>query len=72
MARLPRIEIAGFYHVINRGEERRQIFIDKEDYEKFSITYSYGILGELREVITPTALLLLSSSITKCLKKMTF
>ena len=35
MARLPRIDLAGFHHVINRGVERREIFIDKEDYDAF-------------------------------------
>ena len=35
MARLPRIDLAGFHHVINRGVEKRQVFIDKEDYDKF-------------------------------------
>ena len=32
MARLPRIDLAGFHHVINRGVERRKVFVDKEDY----------------------------------------
>lgn len=35
MARLPRIDLAGYHHVINRGVEQRNIFLDKEDYEKF-------------------------------------
>lgn len=35
MARLPRIDLAGFHHVINRGVERREVFIDKEDYDDF-------------------------------------
>jgi len=35
MARLPRIDLAGFHHVINRGVERREVFIDKEDYSTF-------------------------------------
>jgi len=35
MARLPRIDLAGFHHVINRGVERREIFIDKEGYDLF-------------------------------------
>lgn len=36
MARPLRIEYAGaFYHVMNRGLERREIFRDKEDYEAF-------------------------------------
>ncbi len=48
MPRKPRIEIAGYYHIINRGVEQRVIFKEKEDYEKFEellCTYapSYGI-----------------------------
>ncbi len=35
MPRRPRIEIAGFYHVINRGIEQRKVFLEKEDYEYF-------------------------------------
>lgn len=35
MPRLPRIEIAGFYHIINRGVEQRVIFKEKEDYDFF-------------------------------------
>ncbi len=35
MARLPRIDLAGFHHVVNRGVERREVFIDKEDYQTF-------------------------------------
>lgn len=35
MARRPRIEIAGYYHVINRGVEQRVVFYDKDDFECF-------------------------------------
>lgn len=35
MPRLPRIEIAGFYHIINRGVEQRIVFKEKEDYDFF-------------------------------------
>jgi REP element-mobilizing transposase RayT len=35
MPRQLRVEEIGFYHIINRGVERRDIFIDDEDYEKF-------------------------------------
>ncbi len=35
MPRKPRIEIAGFYHIVNRGVEQRVVFKEKEDYEKF-------------------------------------
>jgi len=48
MPRKPRIEIAGYYHIINRGVEQRVIFKEKEDYKKFEelfCTYapSYGV-----------------------------
>lgn len=35
MPRRPRINLAGFHHVINRGVNRSDIFVDKEDYEIF-------------------------------------
>ena len=35
MPRKPRIEIAGYYHIINRGVEQRVIFKEAEDYEYF-------------------------------------
>ena len=36
MARLARLEVArGWYHVINRGHQRRAIFRDRTDYENF-------------------------------------
>jgi len=35
MPRRPRIDIPGFYHVLNRGVEQRAVFITKEDYEYF-------------------------------------
>ena len=36
MARPLRIEYEGaFYHVTSRGNERGEIFFEKEDYEKF-------------------------------------
>ncbi len=35
MPRLPRIEIPGYYHIINRGVEQRVIFKEKEDYNFF-------------------------------------
>ena len=48
MPRKPRIEIAGYYHVINRGVEQRVIFKEDEDYKKFEellciYAPSYGI-----------------------------
>ncbi|MEA1880603.1 MAG: transposase [Campylobacterota bacterium] len=35
MPRRPRIEIAGYYHIINRGVEQRVIFKEASDYEYF-------------------------------------
>ena len=35
MPRKPRIEIAGKYHIINRGVEQRSIFEEADDYEYF-------------------------------------
>jgi len=35
MPRKPRIEIVGYYHIINRGVEQRVIFKEVEDYEYF-------------------------------------
>jgi len=35
MARRSRIDIAGHYHVINRGVEKRKIFLDDKDHRKF-------------------------------------
>ena len=35
MPRKPRIEIPGYYHIINRGVEQRIVFKEAEDYEYF-------------------------------------
>jgi len=35
MPRRPRIDLAGYHHVINRGVNRSNIFIDKSDYDIF-------------------------------------
>lgn len=35
MPRKPRIEIAGYYHIINRGVEQREVFKTVEDFEEF-------------------------------------
>jgi len=48
MPRRPRIEIAGYYHIINRGVEQRVIFKEASDYEYFEelmcfYMRSYGI-----------------------------
>ena len=35
MARAKRLDITGFYHIINRGVERRNIYLEPEDYDFF-------------------------------------
>ncbi len=35
MARRPRIENIGYYHIVNRGVEQRVVFKEKEDFEQF-------------------------------------
>ena len=37
MPRRPRIDLAGYHHVINRGVEKREIFIDHKDYDTFLV-----------------------------------
>ena len=48
MARRPRIELAGYYHIINRGVAQMDIFKERADYEYFEelmcfYMKSYGI-----------------------------
>ncbi|MEO1924073.1 MAG: transposase, partial [Nautiliaceae bacterium] len=35
MARKPRINEPGFYHIVNRGVNESEVFSEKEDYFKF-------------------------------------
>jgi len=35
MPRKPRITLAGYHHVINRGVNRSDVFVDESDYESF-------------------------------------
>lgn len=35
MPRRPRVDVAGFHHIINRGVNRSNIFVDDSDYEMF-------------------------------------
>ena len=35
MARKKRVNLVGFYHIINRGVEKRDVFLEKEDFIKF-------------------------------------
>jgi putative transposase len=48
MARKPRVNDQGFYHIVNRGVNGAEIFIEKEDYYKFlslilKTKYDYNI-----------------------------
>jgi len=48
MPRKPRIEIPGYYHIVNRGVEQRTVFLEAEDYDHFkdlmcSYAKSHGI-----------------------------
>ena len=48
MARRPRIEINGYYHLINRGVEQRVVFKEPDDYDYFEelmcfYAKSYGV-----------------------------
>lgn len=46
MARKPRIEFEGAcYHVMARGNERKRIFFEKEDYQLFLVTLREGVIG---------------------------
>jgi len=45
MARRPRIEIAGYYHIINRGVEQRTIFKEPADYEYFEELMCFHMKG---------------------------
>ena len=35
MPRRPRIDEIGYYHLINRGVEKRKVFLDTADHEMF-------------------------------------
>ena len=48
MARKLRVNEPGFYHIVNRGVNNSEVFIEKEDYHKFlelllKITYDYNV-----------------------------
>lgn len=43
MARAPRIDFVGYYHVLNRGVEKRDIFLEDDDY-----AYFLALIGELK------------------------
>ena len=48
MARKDRLQYAGYYHVINRGVERRKVFLHPDDFEQFmmymgNMLETYGI-----------------------------
>jgi hypothetical protein len=35
MPRRPRIDMVGYYHIVNRGVEQRIVYKDKEDFAMF-------------------------------------
>ena len=48
MARKLRVNEPGIYHIVNRGVNKSEVFIEKEDYHKFlelllKITYDYNV-----------------------------
>jgi predicted DNA-binding protein (UPF0251 family) len=47
MSRKPRVEISSYYHIINRGVEQRDVFIDKDDFLTFSLGYSQQMIAEV-------------------------
>jgi putative transposase len=49
MARKERITEVGFYHIINRGVERRDVFLESEDYD-----YFLDLLSEMKKIYSIT------------------
>lgn len=49
MPRKLRIKIPGYYHIINRGVERRNVFLKSEDYDKF-----LELLADMKKVYNIT------------------
>ena len=43
MPRRPRIEIAGYYHIVNRGVEQRNVFLEADDYEYFKSYFVFTL-----------------------------
>ncbi len=72
MARKKRMESIGYYHIINRGVERRCIFMDEKDYLKFLEildesaktytfeVYAYALMGNHYHLLLKTTALNLS------------
>jgi len=68
MPRKPRIDLAGYHHVINRGVNRSDIFIDDDDYEMFLkilckacrdykvVVHDYCLMGNHFHLLVETAL----------------
>jgi len=47
MARKLRIQVPGFYHIVNRGVERRIVYSEPEDFEFF-----LSLLGKMKKLFT--------------------
>jgi hypothetical protein len=43
MPRRPRVDMVGYYHVLNRGVEQRVVYKDDEDYNKPSFRTTFSI-----------------------------
>ena len=50
MPRKERITDAGFHHIINRGVERRNIFLEADDYDKF-MTILKGVFKQYKIIL---------------------
>lgn len=73
MPRNPRVEMAGYHHVINRGVEQRNVFLDEEDFDTFlqllcQACPEYGVNGIIkREKRNRWVIILLLSPLgTRC------
>ena len=52
-----KISIGEYYHIYNRGTDKRDIFMDKDDYERFPERVTFrNPLGELHTNLTPITL----------------
>ncbi len=45
MPRRPRIDLAGYHHVMNRGVNRSTVFVDNDDYEVYRCQVNVIVLA---------------------------